>query len=58
MSNFAENLTEEATEIFRALSPENQINLLVYLRVAYVAECSAKKSLERLQDKDKPDGDM
>jgi len=35
---------EEAMELFKELTPENQINLLTYTRLAYKAECSVKKS--------------
>ena len=36
--------SKEAMELFKELTPENQINLLTYTRLAYKAECSAKKS--------------
>ena len=39
---------EEVMEIFKRLSSENQANLLMCTRLAYVAECSIKKTLEDL----------
>jgi hypothetical protein len=39
--------TEEVVEIFEKLTPENQQNLLMYLRVAYVSEGSVRKSINR-----------
>lgn len=39
------DLKKEAMEIFRELSPENQANLLMCTRLAYIAERSVKKSL-------------
>jgi hypothetical protein len=38
---------EEVIEIFEKLTPENQQNLLMYIRIAYVAESSVKKSINR-----------
>ncbi|GHS94104.1 hypothetical protein AGMMS50276_06040 [Synergistales bacterium] len=46
------NLEKETMEIFKELSPENQANLLMYARLAYTAECSVKKSLERQREKE------
>jgi hypothetical protein len=42
------NREEEAMQIFKALSAENQANLLTYARLAYIAECAVRKSLEPL----------
>jgi uncharacterized protein YdeI (YjbR/CyaY-like superfamily) len=41
---------EEVMALFKELTPENQANLLLYTRLAHLAECSVKKSLTSLQD--------
>jgi hypothetical protein len=46
------NREEEAMEIFKELSAENQANLLMYARLAYIAECAVKKSLGPLSDQE------
>jgi hypothetical protein len=38
---------EEIVNIFEKLSPENQNALLIYARIAYTAEHSVKKSINR-----------
>ena len=39
---------KEAMELFKELTPENQASLLMYTRLAYMAERSVKKSLVSL----------
>jgi hypothetical protein len=46
------NREEEAMEIFKALSAENQANLLMYARLAYIAECAVKKSQDSLLEQE------
>jgi hypothetical protein len=38
---------EEIVDIFEKLSPENQNILLMYARIAYTAEHSVRKSINR-----------
>ena len=47
----------EIVEIFGELSPESQQNLLMYIRVAHMAENSVKKSIKKAisNGKDKSD---
>ena len=52
------NCQEEMMEIFKELSPENQANLLMCSRLAYIAECAVRKSLDcalKQQSEKKPE---
>ena len=44
---------EEMMELFKELSEENQRNMLMCTRLAYIAENSVKKSLEEERKKPK-----
>jgi hypothetical protein len=49
---------EEVAGIFEKLSPENQQTLLMYARVAYIAENSVRKSIaQALGQEEKPSQD-
>ena len=41
---------KEAMELFKELTPENQASLLMCTRLAYMSECSVKKSLASPKD--------
>ena len=41
---------KEAMALFKELTPENQVNLLTYTRLAHTAESSVKKSLSSSKD--------
>ena len=50
----------EIVEIFGELSPESQQNLLMYIRVAHMAENSMRKTIKKAisNGKDKSDTDI
>lgn len=40
------NLVQEATEIVKKLSKENQLNMVTYARIAYIAQQAAQQPAE------------
>ena len=42
--------SEEAMELFKKLTPENQANLLACTRLAFKAECSVKRSFAPIEN--------
>ncbi len=41
------NLVQEATEIVKKLSKENQLNMVTYARIAYIAQKAAQQAMEQ-----------